>query len=65
MTYRALTVVLMNNGRHPRFLRSDHGTETVMIAGARHEQVHQAHGPDIPLEMCYMYRTSTENVHVK
>jgi hypothetical protein len=35
VTYRALTVVLMNNGRHPRFLRSDHGTETVMIAGAR------------------------------
>ena len=63
VSHQYLTVVLMNE-RHPRFLRSDHGTETVMIAGAHHE-LHQAHDLDISLENCYIYGTSTENVRVE
>ena len=45
VSHQYLTVVL-TNGRHPRYVRSDHGTETVLIAGAHHE-LHQAHDPDM------------------
>lgn len=52
------------NGRYPRFLRSDHGSETVMVARAHH-RIHQAHTPDITPEKCYIYGASTENTRIE
>ena len=63
VSHQYLAVILMN-GRYPRFIRSDHGSETVMIAGAHH-RIHQAHTPDITPEKCYIYGTSTENTRIE
>ena len=57
-------IVLRTTGRHPLFIRSDHGTETPLVAGAHH-QFHQVHRPEIPLSQCYIYGTSTENVRIE
>ena len=57
-------IVIRTAGRHPLFLRSDHGSETPLIAGAHH-QLHQAHNANIPLPQCYIYGTSTENVRIE
>ena len=56
--------VLRITGRQPRIIRSDHGTETVMIAGAHH-QLHQARNPDILQSHCYFFGKSTDNVRIE
>jgi hypothetical protein len=53
--------------RVPKILRSDRGTETVLIAGA-HYKLHQLENPDSPditLPDCYIYGTSTENSRIE
>lgn len=51
-------------GQHPRFIRSDHGTETVMLASAHH-QLQQIAQPDLDFHDCYMYGTSTSNQRIE
>jgi hypothetical protein len=48
----------------PRFVRSDRGTETVMLAGA-HFQLQQAAEPGLRFEDCYLYGTSTANQRIE
>jgi hypothetical protein len=65
--HQYLWVLRDNNGRVrrlPRIIRSDHGTETVLIAGAHH-QLHQAQNPDIPQSQCYFSGRSTDNVRIE
>lgn len=51
-------------GQQPRFIRSDHGTETVLLASAHH-QLQQVTQPDLQFENCYMYGTSTSNQRIE
>ena len=48
----------------PFAIRSDHGTETVLIANA-HWQLHQANRPNIPFKDIYFYGTSTLNQRIE
>lgn len=51
-------------GQQPRFVRSDHGVETVLLASAHH-QLHQAAEPDLEFQNCYLYGTSTTNQRIE
>ena len=51
-------------GIHPRFIRSDHGTETKLIASSHH-YLHKAYRPEIGIKDCYMYGKSTANIRVE
>jgi Clr5 domain len=51
-------------GQHPRFVRSDHGTETVLLASA-HYQLQQIAQPNLEFRECYMYGTSTANQRIE
>ena len=51
-------------GQHPRFVRSDHGGETVLLASAHH-QLQQIAQPDLEFRDCYMYGTSTANQRIE
>lgn len=51
-------------GQHPRFVRSDHGGETVLLADAHH-QLQKAIEPDLTFQECYMYGTSTTNQRIE
>jgi hypothetical protein len=50
--------------RQPRFVRSDRGTETVMLADA-HFQLQQNIQPDLEFRDCYLYGTSTANQRIE
>lgn len=45
-------------------IRSDHGTETLMMANA-HWQLHRALNPDIPFNQIYCFGTSTLNQKIE
>ena len=48
----------------PRFVRSDRGGETVMLANA-HFQLQQEAEPGLQFEDCYLYGTSTANQRIE
>jgi hypothetical protein len=50
--------------RQPRFVRSDRGTETVMLADT-HYRLLLENEPDLEFKDCYMYGTSTANVRIE
>ena len=51
-------------GFGPRFVRSDRGGETILMAQA-HLTLQQAYEPEITFENCYMYGTSTANQRIE
>ena len=51
-------------GQIPQFIRSDHGTETGMMANAHH-QLHTVQEPDLEFQDCYLYGTSTTNQRIE
>jgi hypothetical protein len=56
------TIEMLN--QHPRFVRSDHGGETVILAQA-HYLLQQAADPAVQLRDCYMYGASTTNQRIE
>jgi hypothetical protein len=50
--------------RQPRYIRSDRGTETVMLANA-HYQLQQNQQPSLDFSDCYIYGTSTANQRIE
>jgi hypothetical protein len=48
----------------PRFVRSDRGVETVMLADA-HYQLQTSYEPDLEFQECYLYGTSTANQRIE
>jgi hypothetical protein len=50
--------------QQPRFVRSDRGGETVMLANA-HYELQQAAEPGLRFEDCYLYGTSTANQRIE
>lgn len=48
----------------PHSIRSDRGTETMMMASA-HWRLHQAIQPDIPFHQVWWYGTSTLNQRIE
>ena len=50
--------------QQPRFVRSDRGGETVLMAHA-HLTLQQANDPEITFRDCYMYGTSTANQRIE
>ncbi|KAL4864173.1 hypothetical protein BDV12DRAFT_205896 [Aspergillus spectabilis] len=48
----------------PRFVRSDQGTETVLLAEAQHK-LQQSQHPEIRISECYLYGTSTANQRIE
>lgn len=56
------TIEMLN--QHPRFVRSDHGGETVILAQAHH-LLQQAADPTTQLKDCYMYGASTTNQRIE
>ena len=51
-------------GQHPRFIRSDHGNETVLLAPA-HYQLQQAIDSQLQFQDCYLYGASTTNQRIE
>lgn len=51
-------------GQYPRFVRSDHGGETVLLASAHH-QLQQITDSDIQFHECYLYGASTTNQRIE
>jgi hypothetical protein len=47
----------------PRFIRSDHGGETTLLAAAHHV-LRRAEQPDVEFSDCYLYGTSTSNQRI-
>jgi hypothetical protein len=50
--------------QHPRFIRSDHGGETVILAQA-HYLLQRTADPAIQLKDCYIYGASTTNQRIE
>jgi hypothetical protein len=50
--------------RQPRFIRSDRGTETILLAEA-HYKLQQSKHPEIQISDCYLYGTSTANQRIE
>ena len=50
--------------QHPRFVRSDRGTETVLAAAAHH-YLHKAFQPDIEVKHCWIYGKSAANQRIE
>jgi hypothetical protein len=48
----------------PRFVRSDRGTETTLLAAAQHK-LQQSQHPEIQISECYLYGTSTANQRIE
>ncbi|KAE8553419.1 hypothetical protein EYB25_004801 [Talaromyces marneffei] len=48
----------------PEIIRSDRGTETVLISSAQH-RLRQVLAPDLSFADCYIYGTSTANVRIE
>lgn len=48
----------------PRFVRSDRGTEIVMLADA-HYQLQTTYEPDLEFQECYLYGTSIANQRIE
>jgi hypothetical protein len=51
-------------GYHPQVVRSDHGSETVLIADA-HWQLHRTITPNVPFHDIYAFGTSTSNQRIE
>jgi hypothetical protein len=51
-------------GKQPRFIRSDRGGETTMLAAA-HYQLQQNEEPGLEFKDCYLYGTSTANQRIE
>jgi hypothetical protein len=56
--------VLESTEQQPRFVRSDRGTETVMMADT-HYQLQVAYDPNLQFDDCYLYGTSTANQRIE
>jgi hypothetical protein len=56
--------VLQVTKRQPRFVRSDQGTETILLAEAQHK-LQQSKYPEIQISDCYIYGTSTANQRIE
>ncbi|KAL4976867.1 hypothetical protein BDW66DRAFT_159305 [Aspergillus desertorum] len=50
--------------KQPRFVRSDRGGETVLLAEAQHKLQQPCH-PDISIKDCYLYGTTTANQRIE
>jgi hypothetical protein len=50
--------------QQPRFIRSDRGTETILLAEAHHK-LQQSNNPEILISECYLYGTSTANQRIE
>ncbi|KAL4860412.1 hypothetical protein BDV12DRAFT_191720 [Aspergillus spectabilis] len=50
--------------QQPRFVRSDRGTETILLAEAQHKLQQSLH-PEILITDCYLYGTSTANQRIE
>ncbi|KAL4956709.1 hypothetical protein BDW69DRAFT_70105, partial [Aspergillus filifer] len=50
--------------RQPRYVRSDRGGETVLLAEAQHK-LQQSYHPEISIQDCYLYGTSTANQRIE
>jgi hypothetical protein len=48
----------------PRLIRSDRGTETILLAEAHHK-LQQSNNLEIQLPECYLYGTSTANQRIE
>jgi hypothetical protein len=57
--------VLQITGQQPRFVRSDRGTETILLAEAHHKLLQQSYNPDISISDYYLYGTSTANQRIE
>jgi hypothetical protein len=62
--HRQFCDTLEATNTQPRFVRSDRGTETVMLAET-HFQLQQAAEPGLRFEDCYLYGTSTANQRIE
>ncbi|KAL4972835.1 hypothetical protein BDW66DRAFT_162600 [Aspergillus desertorum] len=56
--------VLQVTKRQPRFVRSDRGTGTILLAEAQHK-LQQSKHPEIQISDCYVYGTSTANQRIE
>jgi hypothetical protein len=59
-----LDAVESNNNTRPRFIRSDRGTETILMANA-HWQLEEADDPTAVLKSIYRYGTSKANSRIE
>jgi hypothetical protein len=50
--------------QQPRFVRSDRGTETILLAEAHHK-LQRSNSPEMLLSECYLYGTSTANQRIE
>jgi len=55
---------VQDHGLHPKWIRSDVGKETYMIAFIHH-MLSLASEPQIPFQKCYIYGTSTANQRIE
>jgi hypothetical protein len=56
--------VLQVTKQQPRFVRSDRGGGTVLLAEAQHK-LQQSKYPEIEISECYLYGTSTVNQRIE
>ena len=61
---RQYLLVIESMQQQPHFVRSDRGSETVLLASAHH-QLLQAYEADIPFDQTYFYGTSTSNQRIE
>jgi len=55
---------LKSEKTQPRFIRSDKGGETTMLAAAHHA-LYMKHNPQASISDCYWYSTSTSNQRIE
>jgi hypothetical protein len=53
------------NGKHPRILRSDRGTETPLCAELHYALSRTTQGNDLEFKDCYYYGSSTKNQRIE
>lgn len=56
--------VLETTKQQPRFVRSDRGVETILMAEAQHK-LQQSRHPETQISECYLYGTSTANQRIE
>jgi len=62
--FHQFLAAIETEGKQPRFVRSDRGNETTMLAVA-HYQLQQDQEPGLIFEDCYLYGTSTANQRIE
>ena len=55
---------LKSENKQPRFIRSDKGGETTLLAAAHHA-LYMKYNPAAPIRDCYWYGTSTSNQRIE